>query len=482
MIESAQMDSQPSNRKEKQKQRFKARRRELRKAAADLVRQRKEAKGRVDEPLQQAPPQSPPPPSLPAPSAQSMSVPQGNLQSGQTRQQQKPPVGRGGRGGGRGVPKGPRQQPQPRKQPVKGQPKAQRGKGTRIPLILADPRWNPPSTPAAVSQTSPVPATSLPSAPMVTSPFAMPDPIRSPSKTVIPAEARRQGIVSVQEYMHQDTRLPMPPAVATGELVAAKAPIMQPPQKYMYSAGGLKGASFVEELSKNIVKTPFVPSIVDATTPEDSTELLTPSGICEAFAAVERRRQDLGAASPYPDIMPLEVRHQSGDSDLTWAMTQDRQMSPQQLYYYKIKELETFIQHDTIALSREKDVIAKAKLVLTLEVMKKKLHELRELCGSGGSSNKSESPLLPDGNTTKEFDEDLAKRADATGRFAPPASPMEETVVEDEADSYKDSEEEEKVSESTSSFQGVTQAEDEAFENAFLDAAAWTPLPDDGPV
>ena len=114
--------------------------------------------------------------------------------------------------------------------------------------------------------------------------------------------------------------------------------------------------------------------------------------------------------------------------------------------------------------------------------MKKKLHELRELCGLGGSSNKSESPLMPDGNSTKEFDEDLAERADATGRIAPPASPMEETRADDEADSYKDSNEEGKVSESTSSFQGVTPAEDAAFENAFLDAAAWTPLPDDAPI
>ena len=76
---------------------------------------------------------------------------------------------------------------------------------------------------------------------MITSPFAMPDPIRSPSKTLIPAEARRQGMISVQEYLHQDTLLPMPPAVETGKLVAADAP-------NMYSEGGLKGASFVEEL------------------------------------------------------------------------------------------------------------------------------------------------------------------------------------------------------------------------------------------
>ena len=89
---------------------------------------------------------------------------------------------------------------------------------------------------------------------------------------------------------------------------------------------------------------------------------------------------------------------------------------------------------------------------------------------------------MPDQNTTKEFDEDLAKRADATGRIAPPASPMEETRADNEAESYMDYDEEGKVSESTSSFHGVTPAEDAAFKNAFLDAAAWTPLPDDAPI
>ena len=49
-------------------------------------------------------------------------------------------------------------------------------------------------------------------------------------------------------------------------------------------------------------------------------------------------------------------------------------------------------------------------------------------------------------------------------------------------DSYKDSDEEGKASESMSSFQGVTPAEDAAFENAFLDGAAWTPLPDAAPI
>ena len=89
---------------------------------------------------------------------------------------------------------------------------------------------------------------------------------------------------------------------------------------------------------------------------------------------------------------------------------------------------------------------------------------------------------MPDGNTTKEFDEDLAKRADATRRIAPPALPMNKTRADDEADSYKDSDEEGKASESTSSFQGVTLAKDAAFKNAFLNAVVWMPLPDDAPI
>ena len=211
----------------------------------------------------------------------------------------------------RGVPQRALQQPQPQKLVVKGQPKSQRGRGKRIPPLVADPRWNPSSTPAAVSQTSPIPTSSPSSAPVITLPFAMPDPIRSPSKTLIPVEARCQGLISVQEYLHQDNMLPVPPAIETGKLVAAKAPNMVPPQKYMYLEGGLKGALFVEELSKYVVKTPFVPSIVDVTTPEDSTEFLMPSGTDEAFAAVERRRQDLGVLSQYLDILPLDVRHAS---------------------------------------------------------------------------------------------------------------------------------------------------------------------------
>ena len=111
VIESTQMESKPVLRNEKQKMRFKARRRELRKAASDLVKQRKVARGEVDKSLQSAPPQSAPSPSQPVPSAQPLRVPQGNLQSGQAQQQQRPPAGRGGRGGVQGMAK--KSQPQP---------------------------------------------------------------------------------------------------------------------------------------------------------------------------------------------------------------------------------------------------------------------------------------------------------------------------------------------------------------------------------
>ena len=93
--------------------------------------------------------------------------------------------------------------------------------------------------------------------------------------------------------MNEDTSISLPPPVATEELVDANAPKMKPPQKMMYSEDGLKGASFIEKLSKNVVSTPFVPCILDATAPEHVTETLTPAGIDEAFAVVERRRQDL---------------------------------------------------------------------------------------------------------------------------------------------------------------------------------------------
>ena len=142
--------------------------------------------------------------------------------------------------------------------------------------------------------------------------------------------------------------------------------------------------------------------------------------------------------------------------------------------------METFINHDTIALSRENDLVTRAKLSLGLEVMKRKLGELREKVGMGGGANKSATPLLADGDTTKEFDKDMLGRADATGRSALPASPMDQSANTDgDIEPYKDMDEEETAPESTSTFQGVTPAEDAAFEKAFIDAAAWTPLPDD---
>ena len=101
----------------------------------------------------------------------------------------------------------------------------------------------------------------------------------------------------------------------------------------------------------------------------------------------------------------------------------------------------------------------------------------------GGGSNKSATPLLADGDTTKEFDEDMAEQADATGRSAPPGLPMDQTSNPDaDIASYKDSEEEEEAPETSTAFQPVTPAEDAAFEDAFLDMATSTSLPDDDPV
>ena len=64
--------------------------------------------------------------------------------------------------------------------------------------------------------------------------------------------------------------------------------------------------------------------------------------------------------------------------------------------------------------------------------------------------------------------------------MAPPASPMDDG--EKEIEPYKDSDEEEQLPEGTSTSHAVTPAEAAAFEEAFVDKAAWTPLPDDGPI
>jgi hypothetical protein len=286
----------------------------------------------------------------------------------------------------------------------------------------------------------------------------------------------------VQEYMNEDTSLSLPPPIATEELVDANAPKMKPPQKLMYSEDGLKGASFIEKLSKNVVSTPFVPCILDATAPEHVTETLTPAGMDEAFAVVERRRQDLGALSPYPDIQPLAALPANQDADLSWAMSQERDMTPHLMFYYKIKELETIISHDTIALKREVDLVAKAKLQLGLEIMKRKLGELREKVGKGGGHNRSSTPRL-EGDAAKEGDEIPASRVESVEVMAPPTSPMDHSANDEkEIEPYKDSDEDELLPESTSTSQVVTPAEAAAFEEAFVDKAAWTPLPDDEPI
>ena len=157
-------------------------------------------------------------------------------------------------------------------------------------------------------------------------------------------------------------------------------------------------------------------------------------------------------------------------------------MTPHLMFFYKIKELETIISHDTIALRREVDLVARAKLQLGLEIMKRKLGELREKVGQGGGHNRSSTPQL-EGDAAKEGDGAPANRVESEEVMAPPTSPMDHSADGDkEIEPYKDSDEDEPLPESTSTSQGVTPAEDAAFEQAFLDRAAWTPLPDDEPV
>merc|ERR1712015_143603 len=142
VIESSLMDTKPLTRKEKDRIRFKARRKEVRREAAALIRQRKEAQGEAGDASQVTPPQSAPPPSLPAPSAQPVRV----QPHGQSQQQQMPPVGRGGRGGVRGAFRGLNRHPQPQKQAPKGKPSLPRGGWQEeLPRVMADPRWNMPS-------------------------------------------------------------------------------------------------------------------------------------------------------------------------------------------------------------------------------------------------------------------------------------------------------------------------------------------------
>ena len=67
--------------------------------------------------------------------------------------------------------------------------------------------------------------------------------------------------------------------------------------------------------------------------------------------------------------------------------------------------------------------------------------------------------------------------------MAPPTSPMDHSANDEkEIEPYKDSDEDELLPESTSTSQVVTPAEAAAFEEAFVDKAAWTPLPDDEPI
>ena len=65
--------------------------------------------------------------------------------------------------------------------------------------------------------------------------------------------------------------------------------------------------------------------------------------------------------TPYPEVTPAHRDNAGADLDLTWAVSQEREMDPKQVYFYKMKELETFIRHDSIKIKAEKDVVHKAE-------------------------------------------------------------------------------------------------------------------------
>ena len=47
-------------------------------------------------------------------------------------------------------------------------------------------------------------------------------------------------------------------------------------------------------MSKNVVSTPFVPSLIDTHEEQAVVRTLLPAGVNRAFAVVEQRRADLG--------------------------------------------------------------------------------------------------------------------------------------------------------------------------------------------
>ena len=197
----------------------------------------------------------------------------------------------------------------------------------------------------------------------------------------------------------------------------------------------------VEKLSKNVISTPFVPSLVDSQEDQSVVETLLPAGANRAFAVVEQRRADLGVLSPYPEVTPARRDDAGVDLDLTWAVSQEREIDPKQTYFYKMRELETFIRHDALKVKAEKDTVAKAKLFLGLQLMKEELARLNEICGTKDASNSSSTPEMP---ALEPMDSSEVAAPSNTGTYAPPASPVrekeegeaEEIDVGEEIDSF----------------------------------------------
>ena len=143
--------------------------------------------------------------------------------------------------------------------------------------------------------------------------------------------------------------------------------------------------------------------------------------------------------SPYPEVTPARQDDAGVDLDLTWAVSQEREIDPKQVYFHKMKELETFIRHDALKVKAEKDTVTKAKLFLGLQLMKEELARLNELCEPKSASNTSTSeiPVLE----PMELSE--APAPSNTGTHAPPTLPIqpgeedaEELDVGEEIDSF----------------------------------------------
>ena len=196
----------------------------------------------------------------------------------------------------------------------------------------------------------------------------------------------------------------------------------------------------VEKMSKNVVSTLFVPSLIDTHEEQSVVKTLLPTGANRAFAVVEQRRADLGVLTPYPEVTPARRDDAGVDLDLTWAVSQEREIDPKQVYCYKMKELETFIRHDSLKIKAEKDTITKAKLFLGLQLMKEELAGLNEICKPKDAPSTSSTAEMP-GLKPMELSE--APAPSNLGTHAPPASPVqpggedaEELDVREEIDSF----------------------------------------------